>query len=456
VVDGGTPQPTTPGANNDCVYAPTGALTDQDHVQAQFAYSYATSTSGSGPISNLTTVSDIGLRGVGAAEANGVPAPTCTVDLVSGQAVCSDLNAGTFALADGAGTPVTLSTTQTSTGQNGYVGTYQGTGFVPGVKAGDTVTLVETGTTRPLTTLHVFTLRIDIGTSGATAGDCQPGKTVGLPGGYMAPLGRVCPASASFTGLYWNGGTPSESDDRSGGRTTIQVPSLWSTIPGGYGSITGGSFTAYADLSGTGSATQVLGQVASIDLRIVPGAGGAAVFDHVMTPGQDNVGPFETAAVNGLSPGRYVATFALTDSHADTSVTANPFVVQPGGTVGEQGPQGPQGPAGPAGPQGPPGPQGPAGKSSICTVTIVVVGNGRNKHSEQWITCVVTSPARDLMRLTISRGGITYAAATRVVHRGWVAIRMRSLRPIKHGRYVVTIVAMNGKHRAVKRFITKI
>jgi hypothetical protein len=455
VINGGTPKPTTLGTNNDCVYAPPSALTDQDHVQAQFAYSNAAGTNGLGPISNLTTLSDVGLLGVGVSEASGDPAPTCTVDLVSGQVACSDLNAGSFTVSDNGGTPVALAMQHTSAGQNGYVGTYQGTGFIPGVKAGDQVTLAETGTTRPLTTLHVFTLRVDIGTTNAATGDCQPGKTVGLATGYGAPMGSVCPATGNFTGVSIYNSVPGESDDRSGGGTLVQVPSLSNTIPAWYDSIAGGSFTAYAALAGTGNSTQVMSQVASVDLRIVPGAGGAAVFDRVMTPGQDNIGAFETAAVNGLSSGRYVATFALIDSHADTSATQYPFVVQPGGTVGAQGPQGPQGPAGPAGPQGPPGPQGPAGKSSICTVTIVIVGTGKSKHTEQWITCAVISPKRDLIRVTISRGGTTYAAATRVVNRGRVAIRLRSLRPMKHGRYVVTIVAMNGKHRAVKRLITK-
>jgi hypothetical protein len=180
------------------------------------------------------------------------------------------------------------------------------------------------------------------------------------------------------------------------------------------------------------------------------------VFSGKMNPGFDSAGPFESVDVNGLGSGRYVATFALTDSHADTNATQYPFVVQPSGAVGGQGPQGPPGPAGPAGPQGPPGPQGPAGKSSICTVTIVIVGNGRNKHTEQQIRCVVISPARDLMRVTISRGGTTYAAATRMVHRGRVQIRLRSLRPMKHGRYLVTIVPLNRNHGTVTRFTMKI
>ena len=335
LVNGGAAQGTSSGANNDCVYTPATALTDQDHVQARFAYTYSSGTGGSGVTSNLTTVSDVGLLGVGASEASGVPAPTCTVDLVSGQVVCSDLNAGTFAVTNHRGTPVALATQQTSTGQNGYVGTYQGTGVLPGVKSGDLVTLDETHpvtTTRHLTNVNVFSLRVDNGPTGTSAGDCQPGKSVGVAPGYGAPLGVVCPASGTFTGMSNYGVAPGEVDDLSGGRTIVQVPSLSNTIPRAYDSIAGGSFTAYGDLVGIGSSTQVLSQVVSVNLRIVPRAGGAAVFDHMMTPDSDSVGPFETAIVDGLSTGRYLANFTLTDSQANTNAIEYPFAVQPGGS----------------------------------------------------------------------------------------------------------------------------
>jgi Collagen triple helix repeat (20 copies) len=480
LVNGGAPQGTSSGANNRCVYTPATALTDRDHVQARFAYTYSSSTGGSGVTSSLTTVSDVGLLGVGASEASGVPAPTCTVDLVSGQVVCSDLNAGTFSVTNNGGTPVVLATQQTSRGQNGYVGAYQGTGSLPGVKSGDLVTLDETRpvtTTRHLTKVNVFNLRVDNGPAGTSAGDCQPGKSVGVPPGYGAPMGVVCPAAGTFTGMSNYGAVLGEVDDLSGGRTIVQVPSLSNTIPSAYDSIAGGSFTAYGDLVGTGSTTQVLSQVASVNLRIVPHAGGAAVFDHTMTPDSDSVGPFETSIVNGLSIGRYIANFTLTDSHTDTNAIEYPFAVQPGGSQGDvgaqggqgsQGPQGPQGPqgqtgatgaSGATGSQGPPGPQGlrgPTGKSSKCTVTSRTVGTGKSKHTVQHIRCVFISPARDVMTVTISRGPTKYATATALVHPGRVDMRLRSLRPIKHGRYLITIVALDHRHATVTRFMARI
>jgi Collagen triple helix repeat (20 copies) len=467
--DDATPHATTLGANNDCVYLPTPRLTDQDHVQARYAYTYPVSMGmGSpGPISNLTTLSDVGLLGAGAGEANGAPAPTCSVDLVSGQVVCSDLSAGSFIVADGQNSSAPLVTQRTTTGQNGYVGTFQGTGFLPGViRAGDHIILAETyptATTRALTTLHVFTLRVDIGTNYLVAGDCQPGKVFGIGAGYGASMGTVCPASGTVAGMNFDGERPAESDDQSGGGTTVQMPSLSSTIPSG--PVEGGSFTAYGDLFGIGSATQVLSQVASVDLQIVPGAGTPIVFHQTMTPDQDSAGPFERATVSGLSAGRYIATFTLTDSHADTSATRVPFVVEPSGIVGAQGAQGPQGPTGatgatgatgPQGPPGPAGPQGPAGRSSKCTVTTHTVGSGKNKHPVQQIKCVFISPARDLISLTISRGSAIYAATTAVVHRGRVEMSLRSLRRMNRGSYLVTIVTINRKHATVKRFTMRI
>jgi len=281
----------------------------------------------------------------------------------------------------------------------------------------------------------------------------------------MAPAGTVCPGSGTFTAPTYYGALPGESDDRSGGRTIIQMPSLLNTIPGWNGSVTGGSFTAYGDLGGTGTATQVLTQVASVDLRIVQVANGAIIFDQMMTPGQDTVGPFETATVNGLSPGRYLATFTLTDSHGDTSASQNPFVVEPSGIVAAQGTEGSQGPtaatgaitsAGPQGQAGPQGPQPQAGKSSSCTLTNRTVGTGRSKHKVQQIKCVLISSARGLIRVTISRGTATYATATAVVRPGMAQIRLRSLRPMKAGRYLVTIFTPGRKHATVTHFTMRI
>ena len=60
------------------------------------------------------------------------------------------------------------------------------------------------------------------------------------------------------------------------------------------------------------------------------------------------------------------------------------------------------------------------------------------------------------MTVTISHRGAKYATATALVRPGRVEIRLRSLRPIKHGRYLITIVALNHRHATVTRFMTRI
>ena len=376
MVDGGTAQATAQDASLDCAFTPASAITDANHVQARLIYTSTTATPG-GPVSSVTTLSDVGLRGVGSGEASGAAAPTCSVDLVSGEVTCIDLNAGTFAVSDNGGTPVMLTTQQTTPGQNGYVGTYQGMAFLPAPKAGDVITLDETApspTTRHLTALNVYRLRADVSTAGSVSGDCQAGK-VGL--GYTGgPFSAFCPPSGRFAAAYYYG--TSEFDDLSGGSTTVNVPTLADQIPAAEDSIAGGAFTAYGDLLGTGSPTQVLNQVASVNLQIVPRGSSTAVYNHNMTTGSDSIGPFATANVSGLSTGLYSANWELTDSHGDTYSVQDPFAVQPGGsgspgpqglqgTTGAQGPAGPTGPTGPqgtAGPSGATGPQGPAGRKA--------------------------------------------------------------------------------------------
>lgn len=460
VVNGSAAQPTSPGTSGDCIMTPVSPVSDQDHVQAEFTSTYPFSTSGSGPISNLTTLSDVGMLGVGQAEASGAPAPTCSGDLVSGQVVCSDLNAGSFAVSDNSGPPVALITQQTATGQNGYVGTYQGTAFLPNLKAGDVITLDETfptATTRHLTALHVSTLRADLGVTSTVAGDCQPGKQIAFSLQFGTPPGAVCSASGQFSGLLNYGTTPGQFDDLSGGSTIIRVPSLIDLIPSADDSIAAGPFTAYADLLGTGSAVQVLSQVASVNLQIVARAGGVAVFNQNMAPGHDSLGPFETAAVVGLDPGRYSANYRLTDAHADTSVMQQRFAVQPASAQGAPGPQGPpgppgatgaQGPAGPQGPQGAVGPQGPPGKVICRNTRSAIVTCDRLFVPGTWVIGGSATTAR----YTLSRGHTIYARGTqRLGTRRSLRLAFRTTRHLHTGRYVLTIRLSSAGHRLTLR-----
>jgi hypothetical protein len=92
-----------------------------------------------------------------------------------------------------------------------------------------------------------------------------------------------------------------------------------------------------------------------------------------------------------------------------------------------------------------------AGRSSKCTVTTKSVGTGRSRHKVQVIKCVFISPARDVTSAMVSRGRTTFAVGSAVVHRGLVHLRLRSLRTMKHGRYLITIVMTTRKGSRVIR-----
>jgi hypothetical protein len=68
------------------------------------------------------------------------------------------------------------------------------------------------------------------------------------------------------------------------------------------------------------------------------------------------------------------------------------------------------------------------------------------------IKCVFISPAREVTAAVVSRGRTTYAVGSAVVHRGLAHLRLRSLRTMKHGRYLITIVMSTAKRPAVIRY----
>ncbi len=243
---------------------------------------------------------------------------------------------------------------------------YTGTATVPGLAAGGVVTLDETGataTTRHLTTLHIGTLKVDVGTDGAASGQCQPDAPVAFfspsSGAGLAPLGNVCSAGGALTGMPAYYGTPAVLDDQSGGSTSVSAPALSDQIPAADDSVPG-TFVAYANLTGTGSSAQVLGQVASVHLRITSRAGGSTVFSQTASLTSDLTGPYATAAVTGLAAGAYLANWKVTDKDGDTAAYKELFAVQAAAT-GPAGPTGPQGTTGATGPQGTTGATGPQG-----------------------------------------------------------------------------------------------
>ncbi len=455
----GTAHPATTRPNGSCSFSPSSALTDQDHVQSAVTHpSYTDATNGSSSI--LTTVSDVGLPGLSQGP------PTCTGDLVSGQVVCGNLDTGTFSVSRNGGTPIPLTSSPAP-----YSTSYQGSAFLPGLKSGDVVTLDESGahpTTRHLTTLHMYTLRADVAANGTVSGVCQPNQAFAS--------GGLCPSSGQLSQTSY--GYPSEVDDLSGGSTILTPPALGDQIPTYDGSIPGGAFTAYADLTGIGTTSQVLAQTNTVKLQIVPHGGGAALFNQNATATSDSVGPYVTANVGALSSGRYYANWVLTDSHGDTVAYSDPFAVQPGGT-GQQGPAGPQGPSGaqgstgaqgPAGPQGPSGaqgstgarglagpvgPQGPAGKdgtSSEVKCVVRTTGTGKHRKTNEICTAHVLSPGAHLVSVDISRANTHYASGASLTHAGMARFALRSRHQMKHGRYLITIVMTHGKKSTVIRY----
>jgi hypothetical protein len=439
------------GTDGRCSFTPGSALTDEDHVQALSINPSYPSTNGSW--SSLTTVSDVGLLGT-----TGGP-PTCTADLVSDQVICANLNAGTFAVARSRDTPIPLTTAPTPVTMTSTP-TFQGSAFVPGLASGDVITLDEDGagaTDRHLTTLRVLTLREDVTANGAASGVCAPHQQFGGQSapGYYYPTG-TCSSSGSFTAAS---PVQAEMDDQSGGDTVLNLLSLQNRIPAADDSVPVGSFTAYADLSGTGSTTQVLAQTSSIALRIDPRAGETPVFDRDVLPTADSVGPYVGANVGVLTPGRYYANWLLTDSHGDTVAYSDPFAAQPGspgpeGPIGPTGPTGSQGPAGQNGATGSNGPQGPAGKDGTsykvkCTPR--TLGTGSRRKTTFACTVSVLTRGTHLISVDITRGNLRYAVATSVVRGGRAAFSLHRTRAIKRGRYLVTILISSGKRSTIIR-----
>jgi hypothetical protein len=425
----------TTSANGQCKFSPAAPLTDNNHVQTQFTNQLTDPTANT--VSNVTTLSDVGLLGVGFNSGQGEGAPTCTADLVSGQVICEGLSGKTFTVTNGTST-ATLTNVQQSS-HNGFVED-EGSGFLTGLAAGQTVILKESGLARALTTLNLVTLRVDYDLGGNASGSCQPNKMFG--GGFETEL---CPVNGTFS----NGGN-SLFDDLSGGQTVVNVPTIGNRIPSSLDSIAGGTFTAYGDLFNVGTAAQVLSQTKSISLSIVPHAGGNAAFSGTTTNKSDALGPFAFDNVSGLALGRYFANWGLTDSHGDTRRYSDEFAVQPANT----GPAGAPGPAGAQGPAGPAGAQGPAGKdgsSSLTKCTTKKTGKGKHKKTHTKCTTTVVAPGSHTVSVAITRGRRMLASGSAVVRSGIAHVTIRRAGRLRHGRYLVTVLSSTGSKTTILR-----
>ncbi len=436
-------------------------------------------TSTNGSASNLVYTFQGPVRGGGAA-------PTCSADLVTSTVTCSNL-VQTFS---GGGTPSpTYDITDGAVTMHSVPANFQGgqgatasTTFPGGISPSDTITLVDhvTGGPTPLvlTTLHVASMRVDLlqftgefgsgsNLTGATSTCTQALWFYVNPmmGGGGFPL--VCPGPGTTTTTIpedMGGGIPipvAQTDEFSGGTTSVNVPSIHRTVPSDGDSIAGGVFTAYADV-GMGGADPVA-------LQYAPLSNTSACPDNSCT----SVGNANVAAGVGvgsptpLAQDRYQASWVLTDAHADTSTLLTQFVIQPANTgpagpAGTNGAQGPQGAAGAngangangaQGPQGAAGPQGPAGKVELVVCKSVTTGTGKKKKTVQKCTTKLTSsPVKfttsgAATSAVLSRRRVVYAtgSATRSGNRTRLLLSPR--RRVGKGRYTLTLTRGHSHQR---------
>lgn len=290
-------QATPAGSPNNCLLTTSAPLSDNDVVGVQLTI--RTLLNGSGSVVRLRTAA--GLVG-----ASSLP-PTCNADLASGEVSCFTLTTGQFALSVDGGSPQPLTIT------NGT-----GTATLPGLKAGDTVTLDETSptpTARHLMTLHVLRFQANFSAGTFVSGACSPGAPLS---GVLCPLTGHTPDIAPLT-LF---------DDRSGCKLTIDMPSLANMIPTDDASLSSGTFTAYVDLAGDQPADQLLAETKAVRLTVRPHGSETPVFTRKMTMASDSDGAFASTHVSGLSTGRYFADWVLTDHNGDTNTFERLFAVQ--------------------------------------------------------------------------------------------------------------------------------
>jgi hypothetical protein len=378
--------------------------------------------------SKLTLTEPVGPVGNGFAGTPNGPA-SCSGELVSGQVGCGPLQEGNYTLARQPG-GATATFAVGPDDSNGGFATIPG-----GLEAGDVVTLTHQGGARALTTLHLSTLRLDVNDSGVAGGSCEPRLWLGF-------LDGVCPANGSIPVNSIPG--PLEYDDLSGGTTGLAIPVVTFLVPTDGDSVLG-SFQAYVDTVGA-----VTTRTLTLHHRNANGTNGA------LAAGPITVDPVNGGAVTGLAPGRYNATWVLTDTQGDgtthdTNTTISELTVQPGGGAGPAGtpgaggaggPAGGQGPAGPAGPTGATGPKGARGRPGRDGRVTCKVKKAKKGLK---VTCTVkfAKKAKGKVHALLTRGTRVYATG-RTVHG---ALQLTAKRRLPAGIYTLTVV---GKHHSTR------
>jgi hypothetical protein len=319
---------------------------------------------------------------------------------------------------------------------------------------------------RLLTTLQVGTLRVDIlqpKNSFEGAGslllttDCQADEWF-----YGSNNGQVCTAAGGHPAEEMTGGgfitTPSGAsvglyDELSGNTTVVSVGTITATAPQNGESIYD-AYTAYADAENSGE-TFGPDTTDPVALQVAPRTHTPTCPDPSCTPFAGNANSPGGLTVSGLAPGRYQAAWTLEDTHKDTSLLTNAFIVQAGGTNGTNGANGANGAAGANGAngaQGATGPQGPAGKVELVSCKSVTTGTGKKKKTVQKCTTRLTSSPVKFTTTgvataaVLSRGGVVYATGTATRSGNQTRLLLTPRRRLVKGRYTLTL-ARRHMHR---------
>ena len=199
---------------------------------------------------------------------------------------------------------------------------------VPRLRGGEVLTLTNRAG-RPLTSLHVAHLRVDI-TGEQTqiaSGHCQPGDYYGPPistpptsdlvGDGIGGSGTVCPLSGDARGLPTR--DIAQSDEFSGGQTVISVPVIESTAPLQDETLYG-AFIASAQSGLPGPHGSVVARGVPVALTITRAASRREVFHS------SNVDTPRGVRVRALPPAAYVAKWVLHDAAGDTRTLTTRFV----------------------------------------------------------------------------------------------------------------------------------
>jgi len=424
---------------------------------------------------SLSVVLPAGLPGVGVSDTLGEAPPTCSVDLVDNSVSCDDVQADSeYAIEQTRGGSVVATNTLTAVGDGVATDPASLTTTFASVKPGDEINLVVPAAggkpKRVVTTLHVSPLRADVVEQDAhldpsgTTGSCEAEELDPQTSAICSPLGAFTETVTDHT--------PTFTDELSGGMTAATIPAFLDTSPAN-NELTSASFIAYADITNYGT----FDHTSTVALSVTPLAGGAPQT----FPGDANSAA--GISVSGLSPGRYAATWTLTDSNGDTSSLTTWIAVEasevgptgpsgptgPAGSTGATGSTGSQGPTGPSGsngtngaqgatgPQGPVGAAGPAGAvgatgpqgppGSSAEIECHTVAKGKGKHRTNKRECKVTRlPAGAAIAASLRRGKTVYALGHARATGQSAELRLHAIRATGHGRYAMTMIVTSRAH----------